>query len=112
MKNAENTQQENKLTITFRVEPGCLGPQGADHVNEFCKLAQHSFKTIEAELIHWDIIPRFDKSLDEIEFKLNNKLLNSSQTSKYFNLINKPQDEVEDILHNKIADLIDEYMGQ
>ena len=110
--NTENTQQINRLTVTFRIEPGCLGPQGADHVIEFCNMAQLSFSKIEEELIHWEIIPRFDKSLDEIEFKLGNKILNLSQTQKYFNVINKSLNDTEDLLHNKIADLIDEFMQQ
>ena len=58
--------EEKKLHIIFRVEPGCLGPQGDTHVEKFCEFAQQEFNTIDPELIHWDIIPRFDKSLDEI----------------------------------------------
>ncbi|MFT6898769.1 MAG: hypothetical protein ACJA13_003196, partial [Paraglaciecola sp.] len=29
-----------KLTVTFRVEPGCLGPDGISHIEAFCKFAK------------------------------------------------------------------------
>jgi len=112
MTNTDTTQKMPRLTITFRVEPGCLGPQGNEYVTPFCKQAHQTFQALEADVIEWNIVPRFDKALDEIEFKLQNKLLNQAQTSKYFNIIERSQEETEELLHNKIADLIDEFMDQ
>ena len=31
-----------KLLVMYRIEPGCLGPQGADYVEEFCVFAKQS----------------------------------------------------------------------
>ena len=33
-----------KLLVMYRIEPGCLGPQGADYVEEFCVFAKQKIK--------------------------------------------------------------------
>lgn len=112
MKNNLPLPQEKKLTIVFRVEPGCLGPQGAAHIEEFCRFAQKEFETVDADFIHWEIVPRHDKSLAEMQYQVNNKNLSHDKAAKYLTVFNKNLDEFEGHLHQKLTLLIDQYLGR
>lgn len=103
--------QEKKLMIIFRVEPGCLGPKGADLVENFCALAQKEFVSIDSDFIHWDIIPRYDKSLPEMQYKINNKNLSHDKAEKYLMLFGKTLHEFENHLNTKISLIINKFMG-
>ena len=104
--------QEKKLTILFRVESGCLGPQGSTHIDEFCHFAQKEFETVDADFIHWEIVPRHDKSLAEMQYQVSNKKLSHDQAAKYLEVFDKNLDEFEGHLHHKFALLIDQYLGR
>lgn len=104
-------EQSKKLTVTFRVEPGCLGPQGEEIVDEFCVAAQKLIEVNNADIIIWCIVPRLDKTQLEMEFKLNNKKLPRDKAEKYLNLFDLKIDEFEECLHDKLALFIDEYLG-
>jgi hypothetical protein len=41
-----------KLTVTFRVGPGCLGPDGIDHIEGFCKFAKKEVDGLDSDFIH------------------------------------------------------------
>lgn len=112
MKNNLPLPQEKKLTILFRVESGCLGPQGATHIEEFCRLAQQEFASVDADFIHWEIIPRHDKSLAEMQYQVSNKKLSHDQAAKYLAVFNKDLDEFEGHLHQKLAVLIEQFLGR
>ena len=103
--------QDKKLFVIFRVEPGCLGPQGVGHVADFCITAQKLVENIDADFVHWEISPRHDKDLPEMEYKLINKKLTHDKAAKYLALFDKNLDEFESHLHDKLALLIDEYLG-
>jgi translation initiation factor 2 alpha subunit (eIF-2alpha) len=101
-----------KLTVTFRVEPGCLGPDGAEHIEEFCKYAKKEVAQLDADFVRWVITPRYDKSLPETEYKTNNKKLDHDKAEKYLRVFEKELDEFEEHLQDKLAELIDEYHGR
>ena len=102
--------KEKKLEVFFRVEAGCLGPQGESHVEEFCVQAQKIVDLIDADFVHWNIIPRHDKTEAEMEYKLNNKKLTHDKAEKYLHMFDKNLDEFEGHLHDKLAELIDDYL--
>lgn len=102
--------QDKKLTIIFRVEPGCLGPKGKEHVESFCALAQKEVMAVDADFVHWEIIPRYDKSLPEMQYKILSKNLSIAQTEKYLALFGKTRHEFEDRLNTKISLLINQFM--
>jgi hypothetical protein len=95
-------QQNQKLYVTFRLEPGCLGPQGEDHISDFCTTAQQRVEKIHADFVSWSIVPRTDKMLPELEYKLNNKKLNHDKAEKYLELFNKNLNEFEENLQDKL----------
>lgn len=98
-----------KLNVLFRVEPGCLGPDGINHVERFCKYAA---LRMDASYIRWVITPRYDKSLPEIEYKVGNKQINPYQAQQYLIVLDKSMEDFEEILQEKLAELIDEFLGR
>lgn len=100
-----------KLLITFRVETGCLGPEGNLLVMDFCQFAQQEFQKFRSDVIAWDIIPRSDKTLAELEYSLVNKKLNFSQAQKYLALFDQDLGELENDIYDKLEALINEFMS-
>lgn len=97
------------LQITFRVEPGSLGPQGRDHVEAFCGLAQQALKPLDAAVMALDIVPRLDKSKPEIECHLSGKKLTQTQMDQWLQSCGYSFDQVEDYLAREISQLIKRY---
>jgi len=112
MKNNSSLPQDKKLTVVCRIESGCLGPDGKDHIEAFCKFSQKEFESFNSDFVHWKIVPRHDKTLKEIQYSVNNKNLTADKTAKYLEIFEKNLDEFEEHLHDKIANLIDEYLGR
>lgn len=100
---------EQKLHVLFRVEPGCMGPAGIDHIQEFCQFAQKQVETLDADYVNWEIVARMNKKLPEMQYKLRNKNLNHAQAEKYLAVFGKELDEFEEHLHDKLAVLVDEF---
>ena len=101
-----------KLTVTFRVEPGCLGPDGINHIESFCKFAKQEVIALDSDFIRWVITPRYDKALLETEYKTNNKRLTRDKAEKYLSVFGKSLDEFEENLQDKLSVLIDRYLGR
>jgi len=104
--------QDKKLTVVFRVEPGCLGPDGKDHVDEFCNFAGKEVESIEPDFVLWNIVPRDDKSLPEMQFRIGNKNLTHDQAEKYLKLFDKSLDDFEENWFETLAVLISKFLEQ
>ncbi len=98
-----------KLNVLFRIEPGCLGPDGVEHVEEFCKFAKKEISRLDSGYIRWVITPRYDKSLPEMEYKVRNKILSQRRAFLYLGTLGKSLDDFEENLQEKLAEMIDEY---
>lgn len=103
---------EKKLTILFRVESGCLGPEGRDLIDGFCDIAQNKIEQIESDYVHWVITPRTDKTQAETQFEIDGKLLTREQAEKYLGLFSIDIDDLETRLFENITDLVEEYLGR
>ena len=103
---------EKRLNVIVRLEPGCLGPQGAGIIEGFCRFAQGEVDLIDADFVHWDLSPRYDKSLAEMEYRINGKKLSHDKAAKYLALFGKDLDEFEGHLHHCLALMIDEFRAQ
>ena len=108
MKNNLPLPQDKKLTVVVRVEPGCLGPDGNGLVEEFCSVAHIEFEPMDSDFISWEVVPRFDKSLPEIQYKI----LTRDQAEKYLDFFNKNLNEFEEHANEKLAILIDQHLGR
>ena len=103
--------QDKKLTVIFRIEPGCLGPEGESHIDEFCGFAQKKVELIDADFVHWVLTPRKDKSLPEMQYQVSDKVLSHDQAGRYLDVFKKSLDEFEEHLHDGVTHLIDQYLG-
>ena len=111
MKNSLPLPEDKKLSVTYRVEPGCLGPEGKSHVSEFCSFAQTELRTLDSDYVAWNIAPRSDKTLPEMQYNVVGKMMNHTQAEKYLAIFDKSLDEFEVHLADKLASLIDEFMS-
>lgn len=103
--------EKNKLIVVLRVEPGCLGPNGKEYVEDFCRFAQEKNQSLDAEFMHWDIIPRHDKALPEVQYRVGNKNLTHAQAAKYLEVFDRDIEEFEGELQDRLATFIDQFLG-
>ena len=104
--------EHQKLMVTYRVESGCLGPEGECHLPAFCIFAQQQVAGVDVDFIHWNIIPRDDKTLSEMQYSVAGKQLSHDKADKYLQLLGKSLDELEDQLLGKTVKLIDRYFDR
>lgn len=109
MTSVTSLPKEKKLHVLFRVEPGCMGPAGIDHIQEFISFAQADLESLDADFVHWEIVARMNKKLPEMQYKVGNKNLTHHHAEKYLALFGKSLDEFEEHLHDRIAELVDEF---
>lgn len=70
-----------RLTIQIRLEPGCLGPDGKQHIDTFCAVANRILAAIEPRRVHWVLLPRHDKQLAEQAYFLDGRPLSETQAT-------------------------------
>jgi len=110
---AKNTfPEEKKMTVIFRMEPGSLGPDGAEYVKEFCEFAQTQLRASSEYYLNWFIVPRFDKSLPEMKYQLGDKVLNKEQATKYLGMFGENYAHFEDQLEDHLEAIINQYFGR
>ena len=73
MKNELPLTENRKLSVTYRVEAGCLGPDGVNYIADFCKFAQSALQTLDSDYIVWLIVHRKDKTLPETQYSVVGK---------------------------------------
>jgi hypothetical protein len=111
-----NTHQafpdDKKLTVISRVEPGCLGPQGHQHIDEFCRFAQKQADAIDSQLVRWLIVPRTDKTLAETQYEIGEKRLSRDKAVRFLETFDASLDEMEAQLDDNLSRLIERYLGR
>ena len=103
--------EDKKLLIEFRLEAGCLGPDGANHIDAFCKQANEHFAKIDANFMIWEITPRHDRSLPEKQYKINGKKISREQAQKYLAMFERDIQKFEDNIDETLGELINQYLG-
>lgn len=103
-------KEEQKLSVLYRIEAGCLGPDGEDHIDEFCMFGQPQVAPIDIDFVLWKLVPRQDKMLPEMHYSINGKVLDHVKAEKYLSLFGKNLDTFEEHLHDKLAQIIDDYL--
>jgi hypothetical protein len=101
-----------KVVILFRLEPGCLGPDGADHIETFCHVAERALVNLNADVCHWFLAPRLDKSLTEIQYSLAGKVLSRDKAVKFIDSFEQNLDEIEARFEDKLTQLINQYIAR
>ncbi len=104
--------ENKKMLVIFRMEPGSLGPDGREYINEFCEFAQMQLQASASAFITWSIVPRLDKTLAEMEFQISSKKLTRSKASQYLNLFGEHLDHFEEQLEDNLEAIINQYFGR
>ena len=112
MKTERPLPRDMKLTVVYRIESGCLGPNGKDHVGKFCSFARSEIESESSAFVDWEIIPRDNSLLPEMQYQIEDKKLSRQQAAKYLEMFRKNLDEFEEDTHSKVAYLIERYMGR
>lgn len=100
-----------KLTVIARVEPGSLGPDGVDKIEDFCRFANQNLETDGQRYTKWQIIPRYDKTLPEMEYYIQHKKLNPFQVTKYLSFFQSDVDLFEEDFYGHLTNCIERYLG-
>ena len=73
---------DTKLMVIYRLEPDCLGLVGHKQIHEFCHHVTKNILPVDSAFVIWLLIPRLEVSEQEIEYRVNGKLLNQEQVIK------------------------------
>lgn len=111
MTNLLPLHEDKKLAVTYRVEAGCLGPEGLNYISEFCNFAQSVLETSDSDYIAWNIVHREDKTLPEMQYGLFGKTINSLKAEKYLSVFGKTLDDFEYDLSEHLTTLIRQFMS-
>jgi hypothetical protein len=98
---------EKKIHLMYRVEPGCLGPEGVDHIEDFCRFANKHIKS--PYYGQFVFLPRYDKQKSERQYSVNSRNLSQVQAKAYLNHFEIHIDNFEEQLDELIAKSIDLY---
>lgn len=109
---ASELHEPNRLRIIFRVEPGSLGPDGRDCVEAFCRYAQPLLTAPDVARLQWELVPRFDKTLPELECRVGSRRLSQTQADQYLQCFGSSFEQIEDLLARDLTQLINAYMAQ
>ena len=107
-----NIPNEKKLTILYRVEPGCLGPNGKQQIDEFCQFAAAKLRQLDSLFLIWDIQPRSDKRLPEIQFQFMRKNISYHQATIYLEKIGKNITQFSNKIDDEMANYIDMFLSK
>lgn len=103
---------DTKIAVLCRIEPGCLGPDGLVHIEAFCTLAQKALQHFDINVGNWLLLPRYDKSLEEVQYSVNNKLLSRGQTDIYLRSLGRDLESFEERFQHKLTALIAIYLAR
>ena len=92
---------DKKIQLLYRVEPGCLGPTGAQTIERFCDYAYFA-------LYHFT--PRFDKTKAEREYSINARLLSDQHAQAYLAHFKTNKDEFEEQLDELLTQAIESFL--
>lgn len=98
---------EKKISLEYRVEPGCLGAQGLSHIEDFCRYANKHIKSpYYAQFL---FTPRYDKQKSERQYSVNSRNLSQVQAKLYFDHFQINIVEFEEQLDELLSKAIDLY---
>ncbi len=110
MHKQSSVADEHQLTLVFRVEAGCLGPDGADHITAFCQYAHKELLALDTEYLHREILPRQGQHQPELQYLINRKSLTRDKAGRYLKLFDTTVEDVESHIHKNILLMIEQYM--
>ena len=110
--NAIDPIPTEKLLLTYRVEPGCSGPDGSSRIKKFCIYVTAAFVNHHSNYLIYQFIPRYDKTLAEMKLSINHKRLIEAKSSQYMSFFIKLSRALERICKINSLFLIDSFFGR
>ena len=104
--------ENKKITVIFRIEPGCLGPQGNSHVEKFCEQAKRVFMQRNTAFANWMIVPRYDKNLPELDYMLAQRPLSREHAARLLDFFGQDIEQFEMEAVDLLPEMIDQYFGR
>jgi hypothetical protein len=102
-----HVSDDKKIRLMYRVEPGCLGPQGVSHIEDFCRFANKHIKSpFYGQLL---FLPRYDKQKGERQYSVKSRNLSQVQAKAYLNHFEINIDDFEEQLDELLTKAIDLY---
>ena len=98
-----------RLTIQIRLEPGCLGPDGKQHIDTFCAADNRILAAIEPRRVHWVLLPRHDKQLAEQASFLDGRPLSETQATLLLQRMGLTLDPLLEQSDAVLSQLIERY---
>lgn len=108
----EHSRKPVTINVLYRLEPGCLGPTGEQHIEAFCSLANQALTQFYDRVVSFQIEPRYDKSLPEVSYAMGPKKLSNAQAATCLQVFDIDLDDFEDELHGKISHLTGQYLAR
>jgi len=105
-----NLPDQKKLTVFYKMEPGCLGPDGVSLIEAYCQFAQTRLEKLDDSFVIWVVEPRYDKSLPEVQYKINGRELISNMAERYLAAFDRELDEFEDSFNKILTEAIEEFV--
>jgi len=105
-----NLPDHKKLTVFYKMEPGCLGPDGVSLIEDYCHFAQSSIEKLNYSFANWVIEPRYDKNLPEVQYKINGRELLPSMVERYLVFFDITLDGFEDSFNEILTEAIEEFV--
>ena len=95
---ADSSDDTLHIMVLYRVEPGCLGPDGKFFIEDFCAYANEAFENVQREHIDWLFVPRHDKSLPEIQYQYRDRNLSRKMAQTLFSMKHIDIEQFEELL--------------
>ena len=99
---------DKKIQLLYRVEPGCLGPQGMEYIEGFCNYANQQISSPYYAL--YQFTARLDKSKAERQYSINGRLLSQQHAQVYLARFDTCIDEFEEQLDELLTQAIDRFL--
>jgi hypothetical protein len=101
---------KQKLFALFRLEPGCLGPEGKSYIEDFCVFAKAQDDALP--YVHIEVVARYDKTLPEWEYSLASKRLSDKQLARFLALFDDNQSDFESRFEERLGELIEVFFNR
>lgn len=101
---------DKKLTLLYRVEPGCLGPTGVDYIEDFCDYANKQLTA--PEFAAYQFVARFDKTKPELQYSVTGRNLSAHQAEAYLAHFKTNKAQFEEQLDELLTQAIDNFFGR
>jgi len=101
---------DKKLTLLYRVEPGCLGPKGVEYIEDFCSYANKQL--CAPEFAVYRFVARYDKNMPELQYSVAERNLSTIQAETYLNHFNTNKSQFEEQLDELLTQAIDNFFDR